>query len=111
MKRMVLAFFVLSLFGATAAGAFPAPLTEQGNASAPLVQVGSKVTVHKHGHNYKHGNNYKHGHNYKHHYKHDYKYAGKYHYGNRYWNYRYTYRPLGWQAWGCIAVGPFWYCP
>jgi hypothetical protein len=100
MKRMILPVLVLSLLGITAAGAYPTPRTEQATSNELLVEVGHKGGKgHKHGH--KHG--YKHGHNYK--------YGGKYHYGNRNWTYRYRYRPVGWQLYGCVAAGPFWYCP
>ena len=30
------------------------------------------------------------------------------HHGGRYWRHRYYYRPRHW--WGCINVGPVWYC-
>lgn len=33
------------------------------------------------------------------------------HHGGRYWRHRYHYRPRYWQSWGCIHVGPVWYCP
>lgn len=36
---------------------------------------------------------------------------GRYHYGGRYYGRRYGYRPRNWQSWGCISVGPVWYCP
>jgi hypothetical protein len=31
------------------------------------------------------------------------------HHGGRYWGHRYYYRPRHW--WGCVNVGPVWYCP
>jgi hypothetical protein len=103
MKRMILPVLVISLFGITAAGAYPTPRTEQATSSALVEQVGHKGKGHSgKGHHH-------HGHNkYK---SHNYKYGGKYHYGNRNWTYRYRYRPIGWAAWGCIQAGPFWYCP
>jgi hypothetical protein len=102
MKRMILPVLVLSLLGITAAGAYPTPRTEQATSNELLVEVG-----HKGGKGHHHGN--KHGHNKWHGNK--YKYGGKYHYGNRNWTYRYRYRPVGWQLYGCVAAGPFWYCP
>lgn len=33
------------------------------------------------------------------------------HHRGRYWKHRYHYRPRYWQRWGCVLVGPFWYCP
>jgi hypothetical protein len=36
---------------------------------------------------------------------------GRYRYGGRYYGRRYGYRPRYWQSWGCINVGPVWYCP
>jgi hypothetical protein len=97
---MIFPVLVLSLFGITAADAYPAPLTEQ-PASTDLVLEVKKGKGHGAKHHNKHHN--KHGHNYKH--------GGKYWYGNRYWTHRYSYRPLGWRAYGCVAVGPVWYCP
>lgn len=38
-------------------------------------------------------------------------YDNKYYYGGRYWGHRYYARPPGWQALGCFAAGPVWYCP
>jgi hypothetical protein len=55
---------------------------------------------------------HKHGHgHYHHHHGHAHYHSG-YHYKSapRGWN-RYQYRPLGWQARGCVVVGPVWYCP
>ena len=108
MKRIILPVLVLSLLGVTAAGAYPTPRTEQAAGSSELlVEVGHKGKGKGHGHNH----SFKHGH--KHGYKHGhaYKHGGKYHYGNRYWTHRYRYRPLGWELYGCVAAGPFWYCP
>jgi hypothetical protein len=36
---------------------------------------------------------------------------GGYWYGGRSWSRRYYARPRSWQTWGCINVGPIWYCP
>jgi hypothetical protein len=44
-------------------------------------------------------------------YKAEKKYYKKYYHGGKYWGHRYSYRPPGWQALGCVAVGPVWYCP
>jgi hypothetical protein len=38
-------------------------------------------------------------------------YRGRYWYGGRYWGRRYYYRPYYWRSWGCINIGPVWYCP
>lgn len=97
MKRTILPALVLSLFWVTAAGAFPA-LPTQPSGPADLIEVGTKAKMH--------GGKYK-----KHHNMHGHKHAGKYYHGNRYWTYRYRYRPIGWRAYGCVLVGPFWYCP
>jgi hypothetical protein len=107
MKRIVLPVLVLSLFGITAAGAYPAPLTEQASSSNLVVEVGHKGKGKGHGGKHHAGKH----HNGKHYNKHGYKHGGKYYWGNRNWTYRYRYRPIGWAAWGCIAAGPFWYCP
>jgi hypothetical protein len=93
---LILPGLVLSLLGITAAGAYPTPRTEQATPNELLVEVGHKgvkatstvtsmATLNK--------------------------YGEKYHYGNRYWTHRYRYRPIGWQLYGCVAAGPFWYCP
>jgi hypothetical protein len=105
MKRLILPVLVLSLLGITAAGAYPTPRTEQATSNELLVEVGHKGKGKHHHHGNKHG--YKHG--YKH--GHAYKRGGKWHYGNRYWTHRYRYRPIGWELYGCVAAGPFWYCP
>jgi len=47
----------------------------------------------------------------KQYYKSEKKYYNKYYYGGRYWGHRYYARPPGWQALGCFAAGPVWYCP
>ena len=104
MKRMILPVLVVSLFGITAAGAYPVPRAAQTTSNDLVLDVG-----HKGGKNYNGKGHHHHGHN-KYHGP-NYKYGGKYHYGNRNWTYRYRYRPIGWAAWGCIAAGPFWYCP
>ncbi len=98
MTRMILPILVLSLFGVTAAGAHPAPLTEQSAPAGLVVEAKTKVKVH--GGKYKNYNK-----------KYGYKHGGKYYHANKSWTYRYRYRPLGWSAWGCVAAGPFWYCP
>ena len=98
MKRTILPVLVLSLFGFTAAGAFPALQKPQSN-SSDLIEVGHKGK----GHGGKHHN--------RHHNKQAFKHGGKYYHGNRYWTHRYRYRPIGWRAYGCIDVGPVWYCP
>ena len=97
MKRMILPVIVLSLFGITAAGAYPAPRSEQPSASDVIVEVGTKIKVHggKHGKRTVHVT----------------KHGKKYYYGNKHWTYRYRYRPIGWSIYGCVAAGPFWYCP
>lgn len=100
MTRMILPVLVLSLFGITAAGAYPAPLTEQSPSNELVVEI-KKGKGHGHGGKHKHG--FKHAGKYKH--------GGKYYHGNRYWTHRYRYRPLGWSVYGCVAAGPFWYCP
>ena len=102
MKRMILPVLVVSLLGITAAGAYPVPRAAQTTSNDLVLDVGHKGGKYNgkghrhHGHNKYHGN---------------YKYGGKYRYGSRNWTYRYRYRPIGWAAWGCIAAGPFWYCP
>jgi Ni/Co efflux regulator RcnB len=103
MKRIILPVLVLSLLGITAAGAYPTPRTGQATSSELLVEVGHKGKGKGHHHGNKHGHKYKHGHAYKH--------GGKWHHGGRYWTHRYRYRPIGWELYGCIAAGPFWYCP
>ena len=105
MKRLVLPVLFLSLFGITAAGAYPAPRTEQATSTDLVVKVGHKGK----GHGGKHHAGKHHGG--KHYNKHGYRHGGKYHYGNRYWTHRYRYRPIGWELYGCVAAGPFWYCP
>jgi hypothetical protein len=102
MIRIVLPVLVLSLFGITSAGAFPSPRTEQPASTALVMEVKSKAKSHGGKHYGKHK-----GHPHKHAYKH----GGKYYHGNRYWTHRYRYRPIGWSLYGCIAAGPFWYCP
>ena len=101
MIRIVLPVLALSLFGITSAGAFPSPRTEQPTSTDLVVEVKSKSKSHHAGKH--HGKN-------KGHYKHA-KHGGKYYHGNRYWTHRYRYRPIGWRAYGCIEVGPLWYCP
>jgi hypothetical protein len=100
MTRTLLSVLVLSLFSFTAAGAVPLLKSPQAG-PASVIEVGSKSKSHSGKHK---------GHN-RHAYKHGGKYAGKYHYGNRNWSYRYRYRPLGWNLYGCVEAGPFWYCP
>lgn len=97
MTRMILPVLVLSLFGITAAGAYPAPLTDQPISTDLVLEAKTKVKVH--------------GGKHKHYNKHGIKHGGKYYHGNRYWTHRYRYRPLGWSVYGCVAAGPFWYCP
>lgn len=99
MTRMILPVLVLSLFGITAAVAYPAPLTEQSASNELVVEAKTKVKVHGGKHHNKHYN------------KHGVKHGGKYYHGNRYWTHRYRYRPIGWAVYGCIAAGPVWYCP
>jgi hypothetical protein len=108
MKRTILPVLALSVFTFTAAGAVPAPRTEQPASTDLILEVKSKAKVHG-GKVKVRGGKYP-GH-YKYHHKHGGKYAGKYYYGNRNWTYRYRYRPVGWELYGCIAAGPFWYCP
>ena len=77
------------------------PVRHNPGRARPRRQKGKHYGGHK---NYKH-------YNYKHYNKHyNYKH-GRYYHGGRYWGRRYYYRPPNWQAWGCVVVGPVWYCP
>ena len=100
MIKPILTAATLSLAAATAAWALPVsqttllpPLT-----SSDLIQVGKKGGGGKH-----HSGGGKH-HGGGHH-------GGRYYHGGRYWGHRYYYQPYGWQALGCVIVGPVWYCP
>jgi hypothetical protein len=69
-----------------------------------------------HGHHNRHYNAHRHYNHHRHynrhyHYNRHHHYRGRYWYGGRYWGRRYYYRPYSWQTWGCIRVGPIWYCP
>ena len=100
MKRTVLSVLVLSLFSFTAAEAVPLLKAPQSSPAA-VMEVGKKGKV----------SSSKHKGHYKYPYKHGGPHAGKYYYGNCHWTHRYRYRPVGWSLYGCIAAGPFWYCP
>lgn len=95
MIRPVLLAASLSLALASAGSAAPlspSPQLKQA-ATSDLVQV----KKYKH---YKHWNDWDHR-----------RYNGRYRYGGRYWGRRYYSRPYHWRSWGCIQVGPVWYCP
>ena len=110
MIKQILSASALSFALVSAAWALPAaPKTDLPALNqSDIIQVG-----HGHGGKGKHyggHKNYKH-YNYKHYNKHyNYKH-GRYYHGGRYWGRRYYYRPPNWQAWGCVVVGPVWYCP
>ncbi len=104
MKRYALAGAVAVLTVTTAAWALPGTIGAPHRDGTDLVQVSSK------------GKGKGKSHSGKSHHHHDHvqfrKSAnGKYYYGNRYWGHRYVARPYNWQTIGCVAVGPFWYCP
>jgi hypothetical protein len=81
----------------------PTPQLKQA-ATSDLVQVkkykGKKYKGNNWNKHYKHWNDWDHRH-----------YKGQYRYGGRYWGRRYYSRPYYWRSWGCIQVGPVWYCP
>jgi hypothetical protein len=108
MKKYVFLGAIVLLSFTTAAWALPSSVPMPHPGSSDLVQV-SKKGGHGHGHKHGHGHGHKHGHHHGHGHPH---YAnGKWWYGNRYWGHRYIVRPYNWQVLGCVAVGPFWYCP
>jgi hypothetical protein len=101
MMKSVLSATVLSLLVSSAAWAWPTILPNSHLTATDVVQVKSSK-------NYNHKNS---SHNYnKHSYNHAYNKHDRYHYGNRYYAHRYHYRPNNWQALGCVAIGPIWYC-
>ena len=97
MKKALISV-IASLFCVTSALAFPAPSIS--SRSTDIIEVG-------HGHK---GGKHRHGGKHAHH-KNWNKHSGKYWHGNRHWTHRYSYRPLGWRTYGCVEVGPVWYCP
>jgi hypothetical protein len=105
MIKSILSAAALSFALVSAAWALPAaPKTELPALShSDIIQVGKKG----------HGGHHHGGKHYNKHYKyHGGKhYRGRYYHGGRYWGRRYYYRPYNWQVWGCVAVGPIWYCP
>ena len=105
MIKPILTAAALSFALASAAWALPAaPKTDLPALNqTDVIQVGKKSHGHGGGKHY----------NRKHY---NYKYRGPkhargYYHGGRYWGRRYYYRPDNWQAWGCVVVGPVWYCP
>jgi len=105
MIKPILSAAALSFALVSAAWALPgAPKAELPALSqSDIVQVGKKGGKHYGGHHYKyHGGKYHGGKHWR---------GGRYYHGGRYWGRRYYYRPYNWQAWGCVAVGPIWYCP
>ena len=121
MIKPILTAATLSLAAATAAWALPVsqttllpPLT-----SSDLIQVGKKGGGGKHhGGGGKHhggghhgGKHYGGGHHGRRYYHGGGHHGGRYYHGGRYWGHRYYYQPYGWQALGCVIVGPVWYCP
>ena len=101
MIRHVLLAASVSLALASAGSAAPlspSPQLKQA-ATSDLVQV-KKYKGKNWNKHYKHWNDWDHRH-----------YKGRYRYGGRYWGRRYYSRPYYWRSWGCIQVGPVWYCP
>jgi hypothetical protein len=107
MIKRILSGAALSFALISAAWALPAaPKTELPALSqSDIIHVGKK----SHGH---HGGKHYNRKHYKHYnYRGGKHYRGRYYHGGRYWGRRYYYRPYNWQAWGCVVVGPVWYCP
>jgi hypothetical protein len=104
MIRYVLLAAGLSLVLASAGHAAPLSPSPQLKraATSDLVQVKKYKYKRK---NWKHYNDWD-----RRHYRGRYD-RGRYRYGGRYYGRRYGYRPRYWQSWGCINVGPVWYCP
>ena len=96
--RWILPATILCSLVISTAWALPIPPTPQVNqvSATNLTQVGEKKY-------YKKDKQY-----YKAEKKH---YNKKYHHGGKYYGHSYSYRPRGWQALGCVAAGPVWYCP
>ncbi len=116
MFKSILAACVVSVGVATAALALPL-----GPASAPTGSGASDLVDVKSYKSYKSYKGYKGNKGFKPYKKN--KWSGKkrysknkYSYGHGYkhppknWH-SYSYRPLGWQLRGCMAIGPLWYCP
>jgi hypothetical protein len=111
-KHVLLAAgFSVALASAGLAAPLPATQQVKQGVTSDLVQVKKRGRKY-HGRHYRH-RHYRHYRHYRprryyrhHHHRH---YRGRYWYGGRYWRHRYYYRPRYW--WGCIRVGPIWYCP
>ena len=105
MVRLTLLAASVSLALASAGLAAPLPPTPQAGHG-----ITSALLLVKKGKGKKYYKDWDHKHwNHKHwDHKH---YRGRYWYGGRYWGRRYYYRPQYWRSWGCINVGPVWYCP
>jgi hypothetical protein len=107
MIRYALLAASLSLMLASAGHAAllsPSPQLKQA-ATSDLVQVKKYKGKKYKGKNWKHYNDWD-----RRHYRGRYD-RGRYRYGGRYYGRRYGYRPRYWQSWGCVHVGPVWYCP
>lgn len=104
MLRRILLAAGVSLVLASAGSAAPLispDLQLKQVAASDLVQVKKKYKGKKY-----HGKNW-----YKNNWNHRRHYRGRYWYGGRSWGRRYYSRPYYWRSWGCVAVGPVWYCP
>jgi hypothetical protein len=105
---LLTASFGLALSSASAGLAAPLSLTPQLKqaATSDLVQVKKYYK----GKKYYRGKKYR-GRNWRYRDWDRRRYRGRYWYGGRYWGRRYSYRPRYWRSWGCVNVGPVWYCP
>jgi hypothetical protein len=111
---LLAASFSLVLVSAGLAAPLSPTLQLKQAATSDLVQVkkykGKKYKGKKWNKNYGHRNDW-HRRHYRGRYDRGRYYGGGYRYGGRYYGRRYGYRPRYWQSWGCINVGPVWYCP
>lgn len=116
MFKSILTAAIVSVGLASAAIALPAaPSSSQLSVSSDVIQV--KKEWNKKG-NWNNKNNWNSNKNWSNNRgkKGNWKY-GKRNYNNRNfyagrsYNYRYSSRPYGWQARGCILAGPIWLCP
>ncbi len=112
---LAISFSIVLASAGSAASLSPALLKQSANSD--LIQVKSRGhhghRGHAHHRHYNAHRNYNHHRHYNRHYNYNrhHHYRGRYWYGGRSWGRRYYYRPYYWQTWGCIRVGPVWYCP
>jgi hypothetical protein len=102
MLKAALIATMLSAMTLTAAWALPgSPASKPADASpSNVIPVGKWDGKGHHGKgHWKHGGG---------HWKHGKGHWKGWHHRGRYWRHRYHYRPRNY--WGCVQVGPFWYC-